>query len=191
MATDVELSRLADMTHALRPDWPARSVRTLLERRLRDRAYADLAVALAVVACDPTSETAARLEQPGPWWQATRANRPGSSTYTPGPAGAACRRAGHEHEPADGCRCCRAEQLAGDEHVSTVRRNARTVPVPAGWRDRAAERVEAHRILTRTDLAIRALRVPHGVVEVDPLDAVPPTTDDPGPAGVETREDAP
>ncbi len=81
--TDVEVSRLADAVAALRPDWPARSVRQLVAARLRDRAFADAAVALAVVACDPASETPARVLEPGPWWQATRANRPGSATPTP------------------------------------------------------------------------------------------------------------
>jgi hypothetical protein len=143
MATDVELSRLADMTHALRPDWPARSVRTLLERRMRDRAYADLAVALAVIACDPTSETAARVEQPGPWWTATRANRPHDATFTPGPGDdPACQQPGHEHERAAACRACAGERLAGDQpdrELDDRTRRGLARPAPSAWRTTTRE----------------------------------------------------
>jgi hypothetical protein len=111
--TDVEVSRIADATAAARPDWPARSIRALVAGRLRDRAYADVLVALAVVAADPASETPARVLEPGPWWQATRANRPADVTFTPGPGrDKPCPQPGHEHERAIACRCCRADQLA-------------------------------------------------------------------------------
>lgn len=238
MATDLELDRVAGAVNALRPDWPVASLRTYLRSRHAGRAYADVAVALVAVAVDPASTTPARVEQPGPWWQATRAVGPG--TYRPGPDGAPCSRDGHEHEPAATCRACRAEYLAGDEQLAAA---TRRMHVPDGWRDRAAEQLEARRILTRADLAFRALvragtapgrirqraaastlalvqngcalegdqradvdtiraahlhlllgrpvelddRVVHGVVEVDPLDALP--TPDPGAAGVDTRED--
>lgn len=112
--TDLEASRIADAVAALRPDWPARSVRTLVAGRLRDRAYADVAVALTVVACDPASTTPARVLEVGPWWTATTANRPGAATYRPGPEGDPCPRPGHEHERASSCRACRAEALAVD-----------------------------------------------------------------------------
>lgn len=81
--TDVEVSRLADAIHAARPDWPARSNRAFISAKMRGYAFADAFVALAVVAADPASETPARVLEPGPWWLATRANRPGGATPTP------------------------------------------------------------------------------------------------------------
>ncbi len=151
MATDLELDRVAAAVNALRPDWPVASLRTYLRSRHAGRAYADLAAALVAVAVDPASTTPARVEQPGPWWQATRAVGP--TTYRPGPDGAPCPRDGHEHEPAATCRACRAELLAGHPLAAAVRGTR----APDDWRDRAAEQLEARRILTRTDLAVRAL----------------------------------
>lgn len=124
--TDVEASRIADAIAAARPDWPARSLRAFVAGNLRDRAFADVLVALAVVAADPASETPARVLEPGPWWTATKANRPSDSTWTPGPGSEpACTRPGHEHEIARACRACRAEALAGEQPDQPAR------PVPA------------------------------------------------------------
>lgn len=123
--TDTEASRIADAVERLRPDWPARSVRAFLVAKLRDRAFADVAVAITVVACDPASETPARVLEPGPWWMATRANRPGDATFTPGPGqDEPCRRPGHERERAAHCRWCRAEDVAVPVDAPT------TGPVP-------------------------------------------------------------
>ncbi len=125
--TDTEVSRLADSAAALRPDWPARSIRAYLSARMRDRAFADVAVALACVAADPASQTPARLDEAGPWWAATKANRPHDSTWTPGPGAApACRRPGHERELASNCRACASEHLAAIEPAAP----APTVPAP-------------------------------------------------------------
>lgn len=111
--TDTEASRIADAIAAVRPDWPARSLRQFVAARLRDRAFADVLVALAVVAADPASETPARVLEPGPWWLATRANRPTDATFVPGPGDdPACPLPGHEHERQAACRLCRAEHLA-------------------------------------------------------------------------------
>jgi hypothetical protein len=71
MPTRTELERLAAMASALRPDWPARSVLTYLERDQSHRAYRDLAVALAFVAADPVTITPRRLSEVGPWWRLT------------------------------------------------------------------------------------------------------------------------
>jgi hypothetical protein len=113
MATSNELTRIADAVNALRPEWIARSVRAVLDRpELRDRGFADLAVVMAAVAADPKSTTPARAAEPGPWWQATRANVGTPSTQLPGPgAEPPCARPGHEHELSRACRLCRAEQL--------------------------------------------------------------------------------
>jgi len=131
--TDTEVSRLADGVTGFRPDWPGRSVRAFIAAHLRDRTFADVAVALAVVAADPASETPARVLEPGPWWLATRANRPTDATFVPGPgADPACSRPGHEHERQAACRLCRAEQLAAEP----AQQPARPVPAPADWRTR-------------------------------------------------------
>lgn len=121
MATQVELERIAGAVAKLRPEWSARAVRTYLEAKHADRAYADLAVALVVVACDPTSQTPARLDTHGPWWLATRVNV-GQTTPDVGPGRGipACTRPGHEHEAAHACRCCRAEAIAVDDEPEPV-----------------------------------------------------------------------
>jgi hypothetical protein len=117
LITDNELSRLADMVQALRPEWPARTTRSFLARSMRNRTYADLMLALAAVCADPESTSPARVEQPGPWWQAAKANAGRSSVPEVGPGRGvtACDRVGHEHEAARNCRACRAERLAETE----------------------------------------------------------------------------
>lgn len=134
MATDNELTRLAGMASSLRPDWEPRAVRAVLARRHRDRAYADLAVALAVICTDPATATPGRLDEHGPWWTATRALVTGFGT-TPdvGPGREQpCNRPGHEHEPAPTCRLCRAEAITG----TPPSQPAPPVTPPAGWRAR-------------------------------------------------------
>lgn len=108
MISDNELTRLADMVQALRPEWPSRTTRAFLARTMRNRAYADLALALTAVCADPLSTTPARVEQPGPWWQAAKANMAQSTVPDPGPGRGTprCRYPAHESEPADGCRLC-------------------------------------------------------------------------------------
>ena len=116
MPTDTELTRLAEAGNALRPDWPARSLRAYLAREHRGRSFADLAVALAMVATDPATSTPARLGEHGPWWAATRhvVGRSEVPQVGPGRDVPRCERPGHEHEAADHCRACRAEELAGE-----------------------------------------------------------------------------
>jgi hypothetical protein len=109
---DRELTRLADIGAAARPDWNHRSLRTFLAANLASKAFADVAVALVIVAVQPENQTPRLLLDHGPWWQAagTAFRR---QTETPGPgAEPACDRAGHEHELARNCRACAAERLA-------------------------------------------------------------------------------
>jgi hypothetical protein len=74
-----EADRIAAMAHALRPDWPLASLRTLLQRpEMASRTRRDVAVALAWVACESATKTPARVLEAGPWWQATNAD--GDST---------------------------------------------------------------------------------------------------------------
>lgn len=74
MMLTTEIERLALMAHALRPDWPAKALRTFVANQLADHSYQDAAVAFAFVACDPQTETPARILAAGPWWKATRQN---------------------------------------------------------------------------------------------------------------------
>ena len=75
MTSHVERQRLSAMANALRPDWPLKSLYTLLtdDEVLVKRSYRDVACALAWVATDPETKTPARLAQPGPWWGSTNA----------------------------------------------------------------------------------------------------------------------
>lgn len=143
MLTDNQLTRLADAAAALRPDWQARSVRAYLASKFRDRTFQDVATALAVVATDPGTDTPARLELQGPWWTATRALsgwRGASTDPGPGRGASGCPRPGHNYEPANACRWCRAEELAGDDHEepgpllaagTQIRRKPRPISSPA------------------------------------------------------------
>lgn len=67
----VEAARLAAAAHALRPDWPAQSTMTLLHQ-IAAWPLRDAAVQLAWLACDPETETPARILQDGPWRKLTR-----------------------------------------------------------------------------------------------------------------------
>ena len=71
MATENEIQRLAAMANQLRPEWPIKSLITLLARDHAARPYRDLAVALAWIATDARTKTPARLAEAGPWWTAT------------------------------------------------------------------------------------------------------------------------
>jgi hypothetical protein len=150
MATEVQIERLAGAISKLRPEWSARSLKTYIEAKHADRAFADLAVALTMVAVDPASTTPARIEGHGPWWLATRLNVGNSETQTPGPGREpACERVGHEHELARNCRACAAERLAETELDTTpmqpappsaeitavAERHRRTAAAPTGRRD--------------------------------------------------------
>lgn len=113
MADKTELDRLASAMNALRPEWPTRSLRTYLDRHV-DRAYADLVIAAAWICADPKTATPARLGEHGPWWVAAGlSTAKGTPTVGPG-SEPRCETAGHEHELARACRCCRAETLAGE-----------------------------------------------------------------------------
>lgn len=79
MATTIELARIAAAINILRPDWPTRSIQTLLENHHANRPYHDLAVAATWIATDPDTKTPARLAEAGPWWTALQ------TSSTPGP----------------------------------------------------------------------------------------------------------
>ena len=63
-----EVTRLAQAVNALRPDWNVRSLQTFITNQLPDRTYKAAAAAFVMIATDPTTDTPARILQPGPWW---------------------------------------------------------------------------------------------------------------------------
>lgn len=67
---EAAIVRIAAATNAHRPDWPQSSLVTFLTKNLADRAYQDVAVAMAWIATDPETRTPARVLEPGPWWPA-------------------------------------------------------------------------------------------------------------------------
>lgn len=67
----VEAARLAAAANAIRPDWPAQSTMTLLHQ-IAAWPMRDAAVQLAWLACDPDTETPARILTDGPWRKLTR-----------------------------------------------------------------------------------------------------------------------
>ena len=99
MATDNELQRLAMAANAIRPEWPVRSLVTLLTKHAA-RPYRDLAVALAWIATDARTKTPARLSEAGPWWTAT------SMTEGQGPSQSRMRCAEHGEHHAGHCPEC-------------------------------------------------------------------------------------
>jgi len=68
---DHEKDRIAAALHQLRPDWPTKSIRTLLDKpQIADRPRRDVVVALGWVACETATATPARVLEAGPWWRA-------------------------------------------------------------------------------------------------------------------------
>ena len=66
-----EAERIAAAMNQLRPDWPVKSLRTLLSKpALASRPRRDVTVALAWVACETATATPARVLESGPWWRA-------------------------------------------------------------------------------------------------------------------------
>jgi len=106
-----ETDRIAAAIHALRPDWPVKSLCTFIDGNLADRSYADVTVALATVAVDPKTQTPRRVLESGPWWQAVQvafAVHGSHATQTPGPQQPRCPK--HPHELVHNCRDCITDQ---------------------------------------------------------------------------------
>jgi hypothetical protein len=110
MLTRTEVERLAAAAHALRPDWPLRSLCTFLERDHAHRAYRDVGVALTWVATDPTTLTPKRMNELGPWWQAVASTETSGGRYEPCDVGGDA----HRSYPKGRCGACRADELAVD-----------------------------------------------------------------------------
>lgn len=77
-----EIERLAAAANALRPDWPAASLRTFIAKNLADRPRRDVAVALAWVACEANTAKPARVLEAGPWWRAAAVEGDVTTSHT-------------------------------------------------------------------------------------------------------------
>lgn len=75
---DEEITRLAAALNLLRPDWPAKSLRTFIAKNLAARPMRDVSVAMVWVAAEPGTAKPARVLEAGPWWRAvmTEENSP-------------------------------------------------------------------------------------------------------------------
>lgn len=103
-----EAQRLAASINALRPDWPVKSLMTLIETELHLRSYRDAAVALAYVATDPGTRTPKRVAEAGPWWAATPGQSQPQRRLRPDEI---CRECGKDERA-----CRRIAALADDGH---------------------------------------------------------------------------
>lgn len=108
MLDQTQVERLASAAHALRPDWPVKSLCTYLASEHTARAYRDVAIALVWVAADPESRTPRRMSEHGPWWVA--AYRASGEIAQPLHFDR-CPEPGHTSYAAHNCGACRAEQL--------------------------------------------------------------------------------
>ena len=127
-----EIERLAGAANKLRPDWPWKSLVTFIELHMMDRAYRDVAVALAWVACDPATKTPKRVLESGPWWQAAVVGEPASTNIITrcehGEPGARCLecypRGGGVGMTDEQRAAIRAAAAAGREHVKAMERES-------------------------------------------------------------------
>ena len=118
MLSRTEIERLAAMGNALRPDWPTASLVTHIGANYPNRAYRDVACALAYVATDAITATPARLAQQGPWWRTTEESRqPPVGRPVPCPD--------HDDQPAGRCHHCRTRDRATPEQIAAARQRAR------------------------------------------------------------------
>ena len=99
---DNQRDRIAAAVNMLRPEWPVASLKTLMGKpELRNRPPRDVAVALTWVACDPRSETPARVLLAGAWWRAAAGGGERTPSHLTMAQGCHCGRA--LHEPDDDC----------------------------------------------------------------------------------------
>jgi len=121
-----EIERIAAAFHALRPDWPASSLRTMLTKRAANMARRDVCVMLAWIACDTASSTPARMFESGPWKRAAAIE--GEQTLRPTAYSALCNDCGKPEDHA----------IHADDHPFERLHEGRT-PAPDNLRDLVAE----------------------------------------------------
>lgn len=113
---DYEIEKIAAAINILRPDWPTRSLITLLKRpQLAGRPRRDVLVALAWVASEPNTANPGRVLEAGPWWKAAAAGEPQTSSRYPAKAGSPDECRLHPGEWAVSCRACAADRLTGEQ----------------------------------------------------------------------------
>jgi hypothetical protein len=134
---DNEKTRIAAAINQLRPDWPAASLRTLLDRpAITNRPRRDVAVALAWIACETDSKTPARVLESGPWWQAVGVEGGvDGGAITNGvldPTGSCdtCSQPPHRHGPTSGHEFISVVEAARSRDTSPKPRLPRTKEVP-------------------------------------------------------------
>lgn len=131
MATQNQIQAIAAAMHALRNDWPARSLATFLEKHFADRPFADLAVAGAIVALDERTKTPQLLLEHGHWWEAAYAAR-GDGTTDASASAPRCPESGHGAYLAHNCGACKADRYAeaAKNAPKTPQRDQGTPPPP-------------------------------------------------------------
>lgn len=130
MATKNEIQTIAAAMHAIRPDWPPRSLATFLEKNLPTRSFHDLAVAGIVVALDQRTKTPHLLLEHGHWWIAATAARGDTNTIslTRAPR---CEKEGHGSFLARNCGACKADNYATAAQNAPKRREKHNAtPIP-------------------------------------------------------------
>ena len=132
---DYEIEKIAHAVNVLRPDWPVRSLITLMNRaELKNRPRRDVLVAFAWISSEPKTSNPGRVLEAGPWWKAAAIETPSSSVRYPPKAVDEC--ATHPGEWLDACRICAGPPAAdGDEKP---RPNERRPPSEAYQRARQA-----------------------------------------------------
>jgi len=167
---DYEIERIAAAINTLRPDWPTKSLITLMHRpELTNRPRRDVAVALAWIACETNTANPGRVIEAGPWWKAATIETPNSNRARPPKKTDECPH--HPGQWATSCGGCRADQLAGDEHPPT-RRDTSTVDH------------QAHAQACRTAIGRVA---PPPLPDPLPMPSNPGTRDDPRPPTIGGR----
>jgi hypothetical protein len=116
MPSENQIERLAAMANQLRPEWPIRSLLTILTKHAA-RPYRDLAVALTWIATDARTKTPARLAEAGPWWTAT------SMTEGTGPGQSRMRCSEHGERHAGHCPECVALAVPKPDDFVVPRRS--------------------------------------------------------------------
>ena len=69
--------RIAETANALRPDWPIRSLMTILAEH-RNKDALDVHLAVVWIAYDSSIESPAILRAEGPWWRLVRQAKAGT-----------------------------------------------------------------------------------------------------------------
>jgi len=147
--TRPQAQALAELIHALRPEWDARGVLAHI-REARDRGPADVVCIAAIrAAATPTNRTPAVIPLSGDHW-IDPAVTPSSTGAVPRPTDRRCTEPGHEHYSLP-CKGCRAEQLARTDDTPPVSPITHLTPEQADVNRRGARAVIAALNVNRED----------------------------------------